>query len=52
MIDYLLQVTAFVALVTYDAIRTKEKRVDCFPCISVPLDDEVQDGSDGLCPGN
>lgn len=47
MIDYLLQVTAFVALVTYDAIRTKEKRVDCFPCISVPLDDEVQDGSDG-----
>eukprot|EP01018_Ginkgo_biloba_P029410 Gb_36406 [translate_table: standard] len=34
-LDFLLQVTAFVALMTYDFIRTEENRVDCFPCMKV-----------------
>eukprot|EP00249_Psilotum_nudum_P020094 c27562_g2_i2 orf=166-3330(+) len=32
-LDYLLQVTAFIAFLTYDLIRAQENRVDCFPCI-------------------
>ncbi|MCO5604732.1 hypothetical protein L7F22_058902 [Adiantum nelumboides] len=41
-LDYLLQLTAFVALLTYDLKRTQANRVDCFPCFSVsPLDDEA-----------
>uniref|UniRef100_A0A0D6QVW6 SSD domain-containing protein n=1 Tax=Araucaria cunninghamii TaxID=56994 RepID=A0A0D6QVW6_ARACU len=35
LLDFLLQVTAFVALMTFDFIRTEENRVDCFPCITV-----------------
>lgn len=31
-LDYLLQVTAFVALLTYDLKRTQANRIDCFPC--------------------
>ncbi|GLJ40089.1 hypothetical protein SUGI_0820940 [Cryptomeria japonica] len=33
-LDFLLQVTAFVALMTFDFIRKEENRVDCFPCIT------------------
>lgn len=41
-LDYLLQITAFVALLTYDLKRTQANRVDCFPCFSVsPLDNEA-----------
>ncbi|KAK9109483.1 hypothetical protein Sjap_017543 [Stephania japonica] len=32
-LDFLLQVTAFVALIIFDFLRTKDDRVDCFPCI-------------------
>ncbi|KAJ7539783.1 hypothetical protein O6H91_11G108700 [Diphasiastrum complanatum] len=40
LLDFLLQVTAFVALITYDIKREESDRVDCFPCISVPLERE------------
>lgn len=36
LLDFLLQITAFVALVTFDFIRAENGRVDCFPCIKVP----------------
>ena len=35
LLDFLLQVTAFISLMTFDFIRTEENRVDCFPCIRV-----------------
>ncbi|KAK6939083.1 Protein patched/dispatched [Dillenia turbinata] len=34
-LDFLLQVTAFVALIVFDFLRAEDKRVDCFPCIKV-----------------
>ncbi|EFH67498.1 predicted protein [Arabidopsis lyrata subsp. lyrata] len=33
LLDFLLQITAFVALIVFDFQRTEDKRVDCFPCI-------------------
>ncbi|XP_050376626.1 uncharacterized protein LOC126794026 [Argentina anserina] len=35
LLDFLLQVTAFVALIVLDFRRTEDKRVDCFPCMKV-----------------
>ncbi|XP_031405004.1 NPC intracellular cholesterol transporter 1 isoform X2 [Punica granatum] len=35
LLDFLLQVTAFVALIVFDFLRAEDKRVDCFPCIKV-----------------
>ncbi|XP_057724182.1 uncharacterized protein LOC130940150 [Arachis stenosperma] len=35
LLDFLLQITAFVALVTLDFLRAKDSRIDCFPCIKV-----------------
>ncbi|KAI3797062.1 hypothetical protein L1987_39752 [Smallanthus sonchifolius] len=35
LLDFLLQVTAFVALIALDFLRVEDKRVDCFPCIKV-----------------
>ncbi|OVA00612.1 Sterol-sensing domain [Macleaya cordata] len=34
-LDFLLQVTAFVALIVFDFLRAEDNRVDCFPCIKV-----------------
>ncbi|XP_018477401.1 uncharacterized protein LOC108848510 [Raphanus sativus] len=36
LLDFILQVTAFVALIVFDFQRTEDKRVDCFPCIKRP----------------
>jgi hypothetical protein len=36
LLDFLLQVTAFVALIVLDSLRAEDNRVDCFPCIKVP----------------
>ncbi|KAD5960225.1 hypothetical protein E3N88_11697 [Mikania micrantha] len=33
LLDFLLQVTAFVALIVFDFLRAEDQRVDCFPCI-------------------
>ncbi|XP_065864984.1 uncharacterized protein [Euphorbia lathyris] len=36
LLDFLLQVTAFVALIVFDYQRAEDNRIDCFPCIKVP----------------
>ncbi|KAI8008390.1 NPC intracellular cholesterol transporter 1 [Camellia lanceoleosa] len=36
LLDFLLQVTAFVALTVFDISRAEDNRVDCFPCLKVP----------------
>ncbi|XP_038715394.1 NPC intracellular cholesterol transporter 1 isoform X3 [Tripterygium wilfordii] len=35
LLDFLLQVTAFVSLIVFDFLRAEDKRVDCFPCLKV-----------------
>ncbi|RKP09076.1 patched family-domain-containing protein [Thamnocephalis sphaerospora] len=35
-VDFMLQVTCFVACMALDAERAEEDRIDCFPCIRVP----------------
>lgn len=35
--DFILQVTCFVSLMSLDAKRAIDNRVDCFPCISLPV---------------
>jgi len=48
LLDFLLQVTAFVSLMTFDFIRAEENRVDCFPCIRVrSLATELEHGNLG-----
>jgi Niemann-Pick C1 protein len=34
-VDFMLQVTCFVACMSLDAERTEDDRIDCFPCIHV-----------------
>ncbi|XP_050231627.1 uncharacterized protein LOC126680534 [Mercurialis annua] len=36
LLDFLLQVTAFVAFIVYDCRRAEDNRIDCFPCIKFP----------------
>ncbi|XP_019086605.1 PREDICTED: Niemann-Pick C1 protein-like isoform X3 [Camelina sativa] len=36
MLDFFLQITAFVALIIFDCKRSADNRIDCFPCIKVP----------------
>ncbi|KAL3655161.1 hypothetical protein CASFOL_000947 [Castilleja foliolosa] len=35
LLDFLLQVTAFVALIVLDFLRAEDRRVDCFPCVKM-----------------
>ncbi|KAJ0024062.1 hypothetical protein Pint_09225 [Pistacia integerrima] len=35
LLDFLLQVTAFVALIVFDFLRAEDKRIDCFPCLKI-----------------
>ncbi|KAG5033741.1 hypothetical protein JHK87_008651 [Glycine soja] len=44
LLDFLLQVTAFVALIVLDSLRAEDKRVDCFPCIKVHADPDIGTG--------
>ncbi|KHN20111.1 Niemann-Pick C1 protein [Glycine soja] len=44
LLDFLLQVTAFVALIVLDSLRAEDKRVDCFPCIKVHADPDTGTG--------
>ncbi|XP_057440804.1 uncharacterized protein LOC130732832 [Lotus japonicus] len=52
LLDFLLQVTAFVALVTLDFVRAKDNRIDCFPCLklnhSVDQGEGIRQERDGL----
>lgn len=43
LLDFILQVTAFVALIVFDFQRAEDKRIDCFPCIKRP---QSSDGDD------
>ncbi|GAY49260.1 hypothetical protein CUMW_117840 [Citrus unshiu] len=35
LLDFLLQITAFVALIVFDFLRAEDKRVDCIPCLKL-----------------
>ncbi|XP_051139854.1 uncharacterized protein LOC127257464 [Andrographis paniculata] len=35
LLDFLLQVTAFVALIVFDFLRAEDNRVDCIPCVKL-----------------
>uniref|UniRef100_A0A6M2E7I6 SSD domain-containing protein n=1 Tax=Populus davidiana TaxID=266767 RepID=A0A6M2E7I6_9ROSI len=35
LLDFLLQVTAFVALIVFDFLRAEDKRIDCIPCMKI-----------------
>ncbi|CAH8284969.1 unnamed protein product [Eruca vesicaria subsp. sativa] len=47
-LDFILQVTAFVALIVFDFQRCEDKRVDCFPCIKKS---QSSDGDDKATSG-
>ncbi|XP_010242906.1 PREDICTED: Niemann-Pick C1 protein-like [Nelumbo nucifera] len=47
LLDFLLQVTAFVALIVFDSLRAEDHRVDCFPCIKIPSSSSEPDGGIG-----
>ncbi|GAV60134.1 Patched domain-containing protein [Cephalotus follicularis] len=36
LLDFILQVTAFVALIVFDCLRAEDNRIDCFPCVKIP----------------
>lgn len=41
MIDYLLQITLFLAIVTLDEVRVRNRRYDIFPCLKIGDDKEI-----------
>ncbi|XP_019054366.1 PREDICTED: Niemann-Pick C1 protein-like isoform X2 [Nelumbo nucifera] len=51
LLDFLLQVTAFVALIVFDSLRAEDHRVDCFPCIKVLQSSAEPDGIGRRKPG-
>ncbi|XWS14371.1 hypothetical protein CRYUN_Cryun35bG0003500 [Craigia yunnanensis] len=52
LLDFLLQVTAFVSLIVFDFLRAEGRRVDCFPCIKVSSTySESEKGIGGRKPG-
>ncbi|OMO79971.1 Patched [Corchorus capsularis] len=52
LLDFLLQVTAFVSLIVFDCLRAEDNRVDCFPCIKIPSSaGESDEGRNSRGPG-
>ncbi|XP_034681127.1 NPC intracellular cholesterol transporter 1 [Vitis riparia] len=52
LLDFLLQVTAFVALIVFDFMRAEDNRIDCFPCIKIPSSSvESDEGINQRKPG-
>ncbi|KAL2538045.1 Patched family protein [Forsythia ovata] len=52
LLDFLLQITAFIALIAFDFRRAEDKRIDCFPCIKISgSNDDPEIGSHQLKPG-
>lgn len=45
--DFLLQVTAFVALIVFDIRRAQDGRIDCVPCARITPSTGAGDGGDG-----
>ncbi|XP_043713679.1 NPC intracellular cholesterol transporter 1-like isoform X2 [Telopea speciosissima] len=46
LLDFLLQITAFVALIVFDFLRAEDNRADCFPCIKIPSVTQLDEGTD------
>ncbi|GMH04666.1 hypothetical protein Nepgr_006506 [Nepenthes gracilis] len=44
LLDFLLQVTAFVALIIFDFLRAEDYRIDCFPCTKISPSTEPSHG--------
>ena len=42
-VDFLLQITCFLALVAIDARRKENNRADCAPCVKVKVDDPTSE---------
>ncbi|XP_044489407.1 NPC intracellular cholesterol transporter 1 [Mangifera indica] len=52
LLDFLLQVTAFVALIVFDCLRVEDGRIDCFPCIKIhSTSGESDEGINPRAPG-
>ncbi|KAM1196492.1 hypothetical protein ACFX2J_022852 [Malus domestica] len=51
LLDFLLQVTAFVALIVFYFWRTEDKRVDCYPCMKISSYTNSDKGIDQKNPG-
>ncbi|KAJ4715850.1 Niemann-Pick C1 protein-like [Melia azedarach] len=52
LLDFLLQVTAFVAFIVFDSLRVEDNRIDCFPCIKIPTSSgESDEGINQRTPG-
>ncbi|KAK3143975.1 hypothetical protein QOZ80_4AG0307300 [Eleusine coracana subsp. coracana] len=47
LMDFLLQVTAFVALIVFDLRRAQNGRIDCVPCVRISSSTTAGDGDDG-----
>ncbi|KAG6508389.1 hypothetical protein ZIOFF_033763 [Zingiber officinale] len=45
LLDFLLQVTAFVSLIIFDSLRAEDKRIDCFPCIKLRSSKAISEGA-------
>ncbi|XP_024031369.1 Niemann-Pick C1 protein [Morus notabilis] len=45
LLDFFLQVTAFVSLIVFDFSRAEDNRIDCFPCIKIPSSVDSSEGS-------
>jgi len=43
--DFLLQVTAFVALIVFDFRRAQDGRIDCVPCARIVSSPATDDGT-------
>lgn len=51
LLDFLLQVTAFVALIVFDFRRAADSRVDCFPCLKISTSSVNNDEGNQRTPG-
>ncbi|CAO2833728.1 unnamed protein product [Amaranthus hypochondriacus] len=51
LLDFLLQVTAFVALIVFDFVRTEAHRVDCFPFMKASSFKDSDNGISYRKPG-
>ncbi|KAJ8450789.1 hypothetical protein Cgig2_032414 [Carnegiea gigantea] len=52
LLDFLLQLSAFVALIVFDFKRAEDYRIDCFPCIKISsASAEPNRGIDQRSPG-
>ncbi|XP_019702346.1 uncharacterized protein [Elaeis guineensis] len=45
LLDFLLQVTAFVALIIFDFLRAEDDRIDCVPCIKLSSSIDYNNGN-------